>query len=205
MVRVLCQDLRCTNDVLGLKKAEQVQRQSATPRLGNIHHLLSQKKAQSAEVHSQSDGYRVLGCERCDPLRHFATRSVYQCCPILQHSWPPQKCNSSQKSWTLEKRCCASARQCDPAFSKPYTAMAASLRFRNSSSSCPQSRPGALGLSLIWTLEAPLEAHGFRDRRWPRRWIEELVCTSWRWFLSSGCLFVAVMLEKMHRSPWGLR
>ncbi|GFO45350.1 transposase [Plakobranchus ocellatus] len=24
----------------------------------------------------------ISGCERCDPLRHFATGSVYQCCPI---------------------------------------------------------------------------------------------------------------------------
>ncbi|GFS27423.1 histone-lysine N-methyltransferase SETMAR [Elysia marginata] len=28
---------------------------------------------------------RVLGCERCGPLSHLATGSVYQCCPILQH------------------------------------------------------------------------------------------------------------------------
>ncbi|GFO26734.1 transposase [Plakobranchus ocellatus] len=29
------------------------------------------------------NGYSVLGCERCDPLRHFATGSVYQCCSTL--------------------------------------------------------------------------------------------------------------------------
>ena len=37
------------------------------------------------QVCSQSDGNHVLGCEKCDPLRHFATESVYRCCVILQH------------------------------------------------------------------------------------------------------------------------
>ncbi|GFR65156.1 hypothetical protein ElyMa_001941300 [Elysia marginata] len=43
----------------------------------------------------------VLECKRCDPLRHFATWPVYQCYPILQDSWTPQICNSSQKTWNL--------------------------------------------------------------------------------------------------------
>ncbi|GFR73110.1 histone-lysine N-methyltransferase SETMAR [Elysia marginata] len=39
------------------------------------------------EVCSQSDGYRVVEGERCGPLRHIATGSVYQRCPVLEHSW----------------------------------------------------------------------------------------------------------------------
>ncbi|GFR90567.1 histone-lysine N-methyltransferase SETMAR [Elysia marginata] len=57
---------------------------------------VTKKKLKSAEVCSQSDGYHVQGCERCDLLKHFAPWQVYQCCliVILQHSRPPQRCSS---------------------------------------------------------------------------------------------------------------
>ncbi|GFO28053.1 histone-lysine N-methyltransferase SETMAR [Plakobranchus ocellatus] len=86
-----------------------------------------------------------------------------------------EKSNSSQKTWALEKGCYASARYCDPSFSKPYTAIAAELRLGNSSSSCPQSRLAPSDFHLFGPLKRHLGGMAFETE-------DDLISELRNWF-----------------------